>query len=191
LHRLFDTNYHYNVPELTATDSPSPDFSALLASVKRAVAALGADHCAAVVLGPVTYLHLAKCDAPATRTALLAKLLPVYKALLRELSALGVAEIQLHEAALTVQGDAPLTELYRTAYPALLGDCGSATDINMVSYFEDVGAANLRWLCGLERVNIISLDCTRGDTLALLQAAPGCFPATKILGAGVSAGLHI
>jgi 5-methyltetrahydropteroyltriglutamate--homocysteine methyltransferase len=186
MHRLFDTNYHYNVPELTAADTPSPDFSALLASVKRAVAALGADHCAAVVLGPVTYLHLAKCDAP-TRTALLAKLLPVYKALLRELSALGVAEIQLHEAALTVQGDAPLTELYHTAYPALLAEVAAATDINMASYFEDVGAANLRWLCSLDRVNIISLDCTRGDTLALLQAAPGCFPATKTLGAGVSA----
>ncbi|CAM9863258.1 unnamed protein product [Phaeothamnion confervicola] len=146
--KLFDTNYHYNVPELTASHEPAPDFSYLMAGLERGVTRLGGHRSAAVVLGPVTYLHLAKADAPATRVSLLAKLVPVYRALLADIAALSVAELQLHEPALTAGADAASTAslagLFEAAYPAILDGLPRGLDINMVAYFgEDVGESNL------------------------------------------------
>lgn len=59
--------------------------------------------------------------------------------------------------------------------------------INLVTYFEDVGA-NYEWLTRLP-VNKISLDFTRGDNLGLIEKHG--FPADKTLGAGVVDGRSV
>ncbi|KAG5185436.1 5-methyltetrahydropteroyltriglutamate--homocysteine S-methyltransferase [Tribonema minus] len=190
--KFFNTNYHYNVPELRVDMEPRPAFTALLSSIKRGVAALGGARAAAVILGPVTFLHLAKFtdggSAAAGRAALLAKLVSAYRALLRDAAALGVAELQLHEPALCAAADsAELRALYASAYPAILealptSGAGAAA-VNVVSYFDDVDDATFAWLAALPRVAAVSLDFTRGDAVGVL-ARHGPL-VCKTLGAGV------
>eukprot|EP00611_Tribonema_gayanum_P026701 TRINITY_DN6427_c0_g3_i4.p1 TRINITY_DN6427_c0_g3~~TRINITY_DN6427_c0_g3_i4.p1 ORF type:complete len:316 (-),score=148.91 TRINITY_DN6427_c0_g3_i4:525-1472(-) len=173
--KFFNTNYHYNVPELRVDMEPRPAFTALLSSIKRGVAALGGARAAAAILGPVTFLHLAKFtdggSAAAGRAALLAKLVPAYRALLRDAAALGVAELQLHEPALcAAAGSAELRALYASAYPVILEalPASGGAAVNIVSYFDDVDDATFAWLAALPRVAAVSLDFTRGDAVGVL-----------------------
>ena len=94
--KWFDTNYHYMVPEV----SEDQDFA--LTSQKPVdhffeAKALGI-HTRPVILGPVTFLKLAKAR-PATFKPLdlLPKLLPVYEELLRRLSEAGADWVQIDE----------------------------------------------------------------------------------------------
>ncbi|MBD7920254.1 5-methyltetrahydropteroyltriglutamate--homocysteine S-methyltransferase [Cellulomonas sp. Sa3CUA2] len=100
--KWFDTNYHYLVPEIGpgtafryASDRPVAEFAEALAEgvLTRPV-----------VVGPVTYLALAKPteDAPAGFSPLdrLDDILPVYVRLLTELAAAGATWVQIDEPAL-------------------------------------------------------------------------------------------
>ena len=49
--KFFDTNYHYLVPELTATVCPKPDFDIILDKVKRGQAAIGKDKAVPIIIG--------------------------------------------------------------------------------------------------------------------------------------------
>ncbi|CAM9846876.1 unnamed protein product [Chrysoparadoxa australica] len=188
--KWFTSNYHYMVPEHDETSKVSPNFTSLLADIKRGVDKLGAGVATPVVLGPVTFCKLVKFASGCQKTQrgeLLAKLIPVYTKLIGDIAALGVTEIQIHEPAL-VHAEAELEPLYAQTYPAILASAGSAA-INLVSFFEDVGAANYKWLCSLDAVKILSFDFTRGDNLSLIKSAG--FPKGKTLGAGVIDGRSI
>ena len=99
--KWFDTNYHYMVPELAADQAFS------LASTKPVdefleARALGI-HTRPVILGPVTFLKLAKPrGAPFERMLLLPRLLPVYTELLSRLHAAGVDWVQIDEPCLVL-----------------------------------------------------------------------------------------
>lgn len=150
--KWFDTNYHYLVPEIGpgttfryASDRPVAEFTEALAEgvLTRPV-----------VVGPVTYLALAKPteDAPAGFSPLdrLDDILPVYVRLLTELAAAGATWVQIDEPALVsdsvgVSAEALAeattrayrvlaTELARPQRPAILlaapyGDLGSALPV--------------------------------------------------------------
>jgi 5-methyltetrahydropteroyltriglutamate--homocysteine methyltransferase len=94
--KWFDTNYHYLVPEL----SPDQAFALRSERLFREVAearALG--HAVKpVLLGPLTWLWLGKCQGEAfDRLALLPRLLPVYAEILDRLAAQGVEWVQVDE----------------------------------------------------------------------------------------------
>src|SRR5690606_29330904 len=99
--KWFDTNYHYMVPELTA------DQRFALTSTKPIdefleAKALGI-HTRPVILGPVTFLKLAKSHEEGfDPLALLPKLLPVYEEVLRQLKAAGADWVQIDEPALVL-----------------------------------------------------------------------------------------
>ena len=99
--KWFDTNYHYMVPELSA------DQTFALASTKPLdefleAKALGI-HTRPVILGPVTFLKLAKPGGPAFNpVSLLPKLLPVYGKLLQELRKAGADWVQIDEPCLAL-----------------------------------------------------------------------------------------
>ena len=99
--KWFDTNYHYMVPEL------SDDQAFALSSTKPVdhfleAKALGI-HTRPVVLGPVTFLKLAKSPAEGFNPlGLLPKLLPVYEELLRGLEEAGADWVQIDEPALVL-----------------------------------------------------------------------------------------
>lgn len=54
----------------------------------------------------------------------------------------------------------------------------SAANINLVTYFEDIGSEAYQWAVNLP-VSAISLDFTRGNTIALLKQHG--FPAGKVM----------
>lgn len=170
----------------------SPDFSHYLADVKRGVAHVGAARATPVVLGPVSMCHLAAYKFQGAidiqRFALLEKLLPIYSKLMLDLAALGVQEIQIHEPSL-VFDDASLAPLFRRTYESSASILPANVDINICSFFEDIGESNYKWLVSVPGIKTISLDFTRGNNLGLIEKIG--FPASKVLGAGLIDGRNV
>lgn len=191
--KWFDTNYHYLVPEIGpsttfryASDRPVAEFTEALTDgvLTRPV-----------VVGPVTYLALAKAteDAPAGFSPLdrLDDILPVYVRLLTELAAAGASWVQLDEPALVsdsigypaeVLAEATTrayrvlaTELARPERPAIL----------LAAPYGDLGSA-LPVVAGTD-VEGLALDLVRGD--APTVPVPGL--AGKTLVGGVIDGHNI
>jgi 5-methyltetrahydropteroyltriglutamate--homocysteine methyltransferase len=179
--KWFDTNYHYLVPEVEAEVRPEPDFDAFLERMGRARELLG-DAAVPIVLGPVTLLRLSRLGG--TFGAALDRLLPLYVHLLSALDALGVAEVQLHEPALVLEDAGEYRAYYEVAYEAL---AGRGVALNLVTYFDDLGGA-FEWAAALP-VDVVTLDFTRGDNLALLEEHG--WPAGKALAAGVVDGRNV
>jgi 5-methyltetrahydropteroyltriglutamate--homocysteine methyltransferase len=173
--KWFDTNYHYLAPEIDAGLAPQADFDDFLALVREAQAVLG-ERAVPVVLGPVTLLCLARLSVDFG--GMLVMLLPLYRRLLDALKTLGVTEVQLHEPALVLGDAAELRVHVETAYAAL---AEAGLPVNLVTYFDDLGES-YPWIVALP-VDVLSLDFTRGDNLALIQAHG--WPQDKTLGAGV------
>src|SRR5262249_55578475 len=93
--KWFDTNYHYLVPELhreqkfeLTSDKPSDEFDEA-----KALGVLTMP----VLLGPISFLLLAKGEPGFNRLTLLSALLPVYETALQRLSAAGATWVQLDE----------------------------------------------------------------------------------------------
>jgi len=173
--KWFDTNYHYLAPEIEADVAPQAHFGDFLALVREAQTVLGA-RTVPVILGPVTLLRLARLSVDFG--GMVSALLPLYRELLDVLKALGVTEVQFHEPALVLGDAAELRPHVETAYAVL---AGAGLPINLVTYFDDLGE-NYPWIVALP-VAMLSLDFTRGDNLALIQAHG--WPQDKTLGAGV------
>ncbi|MBN2392341.1 MAG: 5-methyltetrahydropteroyltriglutamate--homocysteine S-methyltransferase, partial [Anaerolineae bacterium] len=173
--KWFDTNYHYLAPEIEAGLEPQANFDEFLALIGEAQAVLGA-RAVPVVLGPVTLLRLARLSADFGE--MLMALLPLYRQLLDALNTLGVTEVQFHEPALVLGDAAELRPHVETAYAAL---AEAGLPINLVTYFDDLGES-YPWIVALP-VDVLTLDFTRGDNLALIQAHG--WPQGKALGAGV------
>ncbi|MER5354303.1 5-methyltetrahydropteroyltriglutamate--homocysteine S-methyltransferase [Kitasatospora sp. NPDC002551] len=188
--KWFDTNYHYLVPEL----GPGTAFTADSAKpVGELAEALAAGHRARpVLLGPITYLLLAK-PAPGVAEdfrplTLLDRLLPVYAELLADLRAAGAAWVQLDEPAL-VQDRTP-AELNAAA--RAYRDLGALTDrpkLLVASYFDRLGEA----LPVLAKAPVegLALDVT-GPAAANLAdlAAAGGLPGKRLV-AGVVDGRNV
>jgi 5-methyltetrahydropteroyltriglutamate--homocysteine methyltransferase len=115
--KWFDTNYHYIVPEFTASTGFSLDASRLVQQLAEARAA--GVNAKPVIIGPVTYLWLGKAKDDSDRLALLPKLLPVYGALLDTFAAQGVEWVQIDEPALVTELDPAWQQAFVTAYAAL------------------------------------------------------------------------
>ncbi len=177
------SNYHYMVPEFDETSKLAPDFSRFLDDCKRGLAFLGADRAIPVLLGPVSFVHLAKISGNSiSKQLILSNLLPVYTSLLEELVGLGIQEVQIHEPVL-VFNDASIIPLLQSVYPAMFVASKDLT-INMVSFMDDVGDEIYQWLMSSDNgIRVVSLDFTRGDTLGLIKKYG--VPETKILGVGL------
>lgn len=135
-----------------------------------------------MILGPVSWVRLAKIASTsnATKESLIQDLIPIYKELLVRVKELGVKEVQIHESAL-VFDDVKLLPLFKAVYPAILP---GGLSINMVSFMEDVGEMNYKWLQSESNgIDVISLDFTRGKTLELIENFG--FNSDKTLGAGL------
>lgn len=181
LTKWFDSNYHYLVPEIEPDLVPSAHFDDYLDTIRRAQTVLG-ERTVPIVLGPVTYLRLARLSQD-FETALNA-LLPVYSQLLGQLKALGVVEVQLHEPALVLADGHKLAGHVETAYRAF-ADIG--LPINLVTTFDDLGEGFDAALAF--PVQILTLDMTNGDNLSRVGAAS--WPSDKSLAAGIVDGRNV
>ncbi|GAA2608484.1 5-methyltetrahydropteroyltriglutamate--homocysteine S-methyltransferase [Streptomyces axinellae] len=189
--KWFDTNYHYLVPELGPDTVFAADSAKQVAELREALA-LGLTAARPVLVGPVTYLLLAK-PAPGVAAdfeplTLLERLLPVYAEVLADLRAAGAEWVQLDEPALVQDRTPAELEATGRAYREL----AAGTDrpkLLVASYFDRLGDA----LPALTRTPIegLALDFTgpaAGNVEAL--AAVGGLPGRRLV-AGIVDGRNI
>ncbi len=155
--KWFDTNYHYLVPELKknqtfqlASTKPVDEFyEALALGIKTKP----------VLLGPVSFLRLAKCVGTSfDKLTLLPKLIPIYALLLQELKRIGVEWVQIDEPILAMDLNNEEQEAFISTYKIL---ASSAPSIILCSYFGAYGS-NLSLALSLP-VNALHLDLCRGE----------------------------
>ncbi|QIK62421.1 5-methyltetrahydropteroyltriglutamate--homocysteine S-methyltransferase [Leucobacter viscericola] len=164
--KWFDTNYHYSVPEIDERTPFAANPAALVAQVAEA-AAQGIES-RPVLVGPVTYLLLAKASddagegfSPIDR---LDEVVAVYVELLGALAAAGAGWVQLDEPALVSDSLSVSREealaLVEKAYAAL-GGADSRPQILLTAPYGD-SSAGLTRLAALP-VEAVQADLVRGS----------------------------
>ncbi len=180
--KWFDTNYHYLVPELDAQTCFSLHADRLLAQVAEA---LEQGHEVKVaLLGPLSFLWLAKAYDGSDKLALLESLLPVYGDLLSRLKTAGAEWVQIDEPILGLD----LPDAWRNAFePTYWRLNQSGARILLATYFSSL-SDNLRTACQLPTAGL-HIDAVRApeDITGVLD----WLPAHKVLSLGVIDGRNI
>ena len=181
--KWFDTNYHYLVPELTRDTTFNGGVDWFFDEVDEALA-LGL-RVKPVLIGPITWLRLAKTQTPGfDRLDLLPKLVNRYVRIVEALKARGVEWIQFDEPALGLDLEDEWLSALGAAY-GTLGECG--VKILLATYFEttaDHAAAIARL-----PIDGVHLDLVRAP--AQLDAWRARLPKSMVLSAGVVDGRNI
>ncbi len=128
--KWFDTNYHYIVPELSPEQAFMLARADLFEQVEEAKA-LG-HRIKAVLVGPLTWLWLAKAQGGFDKLPLLDRLLPVYGQILHQLAAQGVEWAQLDEPILSLDLPPAWQRAFERAYHVLQG---ARCKIMVANYF--------------------------------------------------------
>jgi len=183
--KWFDTNYHYIVPEL----QPGQTFR--LCSAKPVDEFLEAKtlgiHTRPVLVGPVTYLLLAKSHVPGfDNLSLLDSLIPVYEELLGKLADAGANWIQMDEPCLATDLDASAQAALRHVYQRLSA-VSPKVSLLVANYFGPLGN-NLATAASLP-VRALHVDLVRGQ--GELDAALRVLPKSKMLSLGLVDGRNI
>ncbi len=181
--KWFDTNYHYLVPELSAGTAFALRPGKLLGELREA-RALGLE-ARPVLLGPVSFLRLAKSVDGSDRFALLDRLLPVYAQLLAQLADEGVAWVQMDEPCLVTDLDETTRAAYRTAFAALAG--ARTPRLLLATYFGALGD-NLELAASLP-VAGLHVDLARAPEQ--LDAVLAAWPVERVLSLGLVDGRNI
>ncbi|MFD1671937.1 5-methyltetrahydropteroyltriglutamate--homocysteine S-methyltransferase [Agrilactobacillus yilanensis] len=187
--KWFNTNYHYIVPELDYVTFRLLD-NPWLARYQEAKAELGIEG-KPVILGPVTFLKLAKLqDAHLSYEALidhLNQLLPLYQTVVKQLAAAGCQWIQLDEPSLVTLTDATELKLYRQALAAIRA-AAPEVKVELQTYFErpDFLADILNF-----DVDALGFDFVRDHGTLLPELKTLGFPEDKILAAGIIDGRNV
>jgi len=181
--KWFDTNYHYLVPEWSASTRAEGGVTWLFDEVREAQEQGHAVK--AAIVGPLTLLHLGKVKGGNfEKLGLLEQLVPAYQRLLAQLKALGVEWVQVDEPVLGLELDQPWRDAFAKVYAAL---APSAPDILLATYFESV--AEHRDLLRSLPVSGVHLDLVRGR--GQLDAFLDGWPESKVLSLGVVDGRNI
>ncbi len=117
--KWFDTNYHYIVPELSADTAFALSSSKALDEYKEAKFLGVATR--PVLIGPITFLSLAKMRDGSDRWALLPRILPIYQQVLKALGEAGAEWVQIDEPVLVSDLDAAAKDACNDAYCELTG----------------------------------------------------------------------
>ena len=181
--KWFDTNYHYIVPELEAGQSFAARPEKVVAEYREAVAA---GHAARpVLLGPVSFLRLAKTIDGSDPLALLDRLLPAWLGVVDALADAGADWLQVDEPTLVLDLDADWREAFRRAYAAVATH--GRVRVLLATYFGELGA-NLELATSLP-VAGLHVDLARAPDQ--LDAVLDALPADRVLSAGVLDGRNI
>lgn len=181
--KWFDTNYHYIVPELRASqrfavrgDKPVAEFLEARAAGHRA---------RPVLLGPVSFLLLSKTVDASNPLALLDALLPAYAELLGRLAEAGADWVQLDEPCLVLDLTTAASAAFHQAY-ATLAEVRRPR-ILLASYFGGLGD-NLELATQLP-ADGLHLDLARAPQQ--LDPVLEALPTGRVLSAGVIDGRNI
>jgi 5-methyltetrahydropteroyltriglutamate--homocysteine methyltransferase len=181
--KWFDTNYHYIVPELSADQHFSLVDAKPLEAFREA-AAMGIVT-RPVILGPYSFLKLAKGRHGADPLALLAPLMRVYESLFAALKSAGAEWIQLDEPALVLDLDAAERQAFAQAYAALAAD---RPKLLLTTYFAALQAETMAMVAGLPFEGL-HVDLVRGRHQA--QQVAVLWPRDRTLSLGVVDGRNI
>ncbi|MEJ6473580.1 5-methyltetrahydropteroyltriglutamate--homocysteine S-methyltransferase [Pseudoalteromonas piscicida] len=155
--KWFNTNYHYIVPELTENQAFSLTWTELFEQVAEAQA-LGYQS-KPVLLGPVTYLYLAKCaGSEFNKLSLLEGLLEVYQTVLAKLAAQGVEWVQIDEPILALEIDTAYLNALKHSFDTL---SGHGVKLLLASYFDSVHG----YIDEIKTYSVdgVHLDCVTAD----------------------------
>ncbi|WP_322049389.1 5-methyltetrahydropteroyltriglutamate--homocysteine S-methyltransferase [Paraburkholderia sp. J67] len=180
--KWFDTNYHYIVPELTANSQFNLDFSRLSEQLREA--RTQGVKAKPVIVGPLTYLWLAKAKDDSDKLALLPRLMAVYRALLSYFNAAGVEWVQIDEPILVTELDTAWREAFKTAYE---GFDQRSVKLLLATYFGEL-KDNLELACSLP-VDGLHIDAinAREEVAQVAQK----LPAQSVLSVGAINGRNI
>ncbi|KAH8113229.1 cobalamin-independent methionine synthase [Phellopilus nigrolimitatus] len=185
--KWFDSNYHYVVPELSEATEFKLNFNKAVEEYNEAKAEGVVTR--PVVLGPISYLVLAKAGRDASAgfkpITLLEKILPIYKQLLTELKAAGAEWVQIDEPVLVLDVAAGLAKEYSTAYSAL---ASVSPKILLATYYGRLDS-NLDYAAKLPVAGLhVDLDREPGQLAATLAAVK---PAGLVLSLGLVSGRNV
>ncbi|MFD2655063.1 5-methyltetrahydropteroyltriglutamate--homocysteine S-methyltransferase [Gracilibacillus thailandensis] len=181
--KWFNTNYHYIVPELSGT-SPKLIENRALYYYQEAKEELDIDG-KPVIVGPVTFVKLAKGYQEDELESWLNRLLPLYEQVLNELAAAGASWVQIDEPILGTNLSEKEIQLVEQVYQSIDNNV-SGIQIILQTYFETV--QHYQRITALP-VKGIGLDFVHGDHLELIQKFG--FPSDKVLGAGIINGRNV
>jgi 5-methyltetrahydropteroyltriglutamate--homocysteine methyltransferase len=180
--KWFDTNYHYLVPEVTA-DQQFELSGTKLFDETRELQALGYQP-KPVLLGPLTWLWLAKTTSDFNKLDLLDRLLPVYSNILQRLAYQGVEWVQIDEPILVLD----LPHDWRNAFERAYNQLQSCPlKILLATYFGELGE-HTSFTCKLP-VAGLHIDLVRAPEQ--LTAVLDNFANHKILSLGLIDGRNI
>jgi len=180
--KWFDTNYHYIVPELSADTVFRLSTTKAVDEYKEAKAA--GIETRPVLLGPISYLLLAKMKDDSDRWVLLPAILSLYAQLLQRLAAEGAQWVQMDEPCLVLDLEEAAHKAYAQAYDVL---AKSGINIMLTTYF-DALADNLETAASLP-VQGLHIDLVRDP--GQLEAVCAAVPEEMALSLGVIDGRNI
>ena len=182
--KWFNTNYHYMVPELEDITLKA-DTSTLISAYKEAKSQ-GIQTVPAVI-GPYTFLKLARYVGNKTRPDFAKEAADAYIQVIKDVTAAGATWISIAEPALVLDMSDDDLESFNSLYRSILALKGSLK-VNVQTYFGDIrDSYKLVASLGFDG---IGLDFIEGrKTLELLEA--NGFPKNTILFAGIVNGKYI
>ncbi|KMJ59982.1 5-methyltetrahydropteroyltriglutamate--homocysteine methyltransferase [Bacillus sp. LL01] len=183
--KWFNTNYHYIVPELEDT-LPSLVENRPLHFYKEAKENLGIKG-KPVILGPVTFVKLAKGYDKNQFKATVEQFVPLYAQILRELQEEEVEWIQIDEPILTTTITEEEVTLFHEIYQSL-HEAAPAVKVLLQTYFEVID--HYEKITSLP-VHGIGLDFVHDHGRNLVELKKYGFPKDKVLAAGVVDGRNI
>ncbi len=181
--KWFDTNYHYQVPELIAQQQFTISSSKLFDEVAEAVS-LG-HKTKPVLLGPLSYLWLGKTKGgDFNKLDLLEKLLPAYGEILNRLKSQGVEWVQIDEPILALTLPLEWQQAFESVYTRLPI---KGVKTMLAVYFGPL-KENLKLACGLP-TDALHIDAVRGADE--IDTVLSWLPVYKTLSLGIIDGRNI
>lgn len=183
--KWFNTNYHYMVPEMDDHTeiklTGSKPFALFTEAMQNGIKTKP------VLIGPYTFLKLAKYIGEKTASDFVFPIITAYSEILKQLSGLGAEWVQLDEPCLVLDMTAGDKALFIQLYEKILGE-KHGIKVLLQTYFGDVRDCYSE-LCTLD-FDGIGLDFVEGKQSLTLVQQNG-FPKEKVLFAGVVNGKNI
>ena len=157
--KWFDTNYHYLVPELSAEQTFKLSSNKPFEEYEEAKQA--GFNTKPIILGPLTFLLLAKGIDGFNTINLLDKILPIYKQIVEKFSQLGAEWIQIDEPILVKDLDSNVVSKIKDTLNQIKGAAGNCK-ILLATYFEDLNE-DVKNQVFESNVDVVHLDLVRGS----------------------------
>ena len=173
--KWFNTNYHYIVPELSLEDEYKLNASKIINEYNEAKKS--GIQTKINLIGPITFLGLSKRVDRGDTYELLNKILPIYEALLKEISQLDeTIVVQIDEPIFVKDNEPKIFSLIKPVYDKL-SNVSSNIKLAVVTYFEHsneatkvlvntpIWAIGLDFLYGDENINSLDIIAKSGKKL--------------------------